>query len=123
MADKAHSLPFVGKHVAAGLEKLIVEKPSKPIVTDLGAMALVSSHESKKTSIQAKQSDDLKKSVDEGTKATKDSTTKSEGALTAITAIGNRDQGKGVGSVEGQQIPDELDNYVMNVKNYGGDFD
>jgi hypothetical protein len=119
-AEKASWIPG-----AQGLlEGMALDRPiNSPKALKQSSLKYYQEHEMRKLGLQGKEADELKDSVEEGTKATKDMGNKTEGAMQAITTIAQRESNAGVGSVETQQIPDELDNYIMNVKNYGGDFD
>lgn len=62
----------------------------------------------------------LKKAVDDNTKQTKKSALDTKNT---ITNLQNQNNNSGGGTVDTQQIPDELDSTIIAVKNYGGDFD
>lgn len=78
--------------------------------------------EKKKVKGQQEQNKNLKNSIDEQTAAVKESADRSEAAVQTVTAMVNQ-QDKGMPGGEVKQIPDELDNFIMDIKNYSGDFD
>ena len=119
-ADKASWIPGAGKL----LEGMALDRPANtPKALEQSSAKYYTDHEARKLGMQVTQTDQLKNSIDQGTKATKDMGNKTDGALQAITTIAQRENNAGVGPSETQQIPDELDNWILDVKNYGGEMD
>ncbi len=76
--------------------------------------------------VKAKQREEEKsqKKQDEMIEEQKKTRTESAKTQAAVNnVIANSQQNNGGGGAEVQQIPDEIENYIMAVKNHGGDFD
>lgn len=120
VSQKVQDIPWVGDDLANITEGLKAE-PKKPVVIKKDIPKLVSAHEKRKIEMQQEQSDQVKKAIDETTKATKDNAAKTNDVIQGMSLVSSH--GGGGGSVEQKQIPDELDNQVLSVKNYSGDMD
>jgi hypothetical protein len=125
--DKVDWLPwFPGKGgVLDMIGDLKAEEMKAVEKTAQSPLDMANEYEKKRIDAKQKENKELKDSVKEGTKATEKAAKANEGTLNAVTTIASNQKqaAGGGGGVDTQQIPDELDNYIMDVKNYGGDFD
>lgn len=119
--QKAEGIPWVGGKVAEWADNMKLDTPKRPIPVEKDVLDKAQKVEQKKNENQKDQADNLQKAVEEQTEATKANNRQTDGAVQAMTALSQNNAGGG--SVEQKQIPDEIDNYVMAVKAYGGDFD
>jgi hypothetical protein len=90
-------------------------------VSRKSALDTYTDHQGKKLSDKNKQADDLKKSIDDSNETQKKSTVANQNNLTTIAKSQNVNAPTNQMSPE--QIKDEIDEYVLSVKNYNGDFD
>lgn len=118
---KAQGIPWVGGKVAEWADNMKLDTPKRPVTVEKDVIDKAQKVEQKKKEAQKEQADGLQKAVEEQTEATKANNKQTDGAVQAMTALSQNNAGGG--SIEQKQIPDEIDNYVMAVKAYGGDFD
>lgn len=109
--------------ILGGLTSVKMERIEPMKKTVQSPLEMASEYEKKIIKDRKKESSDLKDKIEQGTKATEKAANASNAGTLAVTSIARQSGGSGGGGVETQQIPDELDNWIMDVKNYGGDFD
>ena len=108
-----------------GLQSMQMDRIEPLKKTVQSPLDMANEYEKKRIDARKKEEKELKDKVEEGTKATEKAAKANEGTLNAVTTIASNQKqaAGGGGGIDTQQIPDELDNYIMDVKNYGGDFD
>jgi hypothetical protein len=76
-----------------------------------------SAHERQKLERQNQKDEKLQSKIDESTQATKEVARAQQETSNAL-AVSNNNNGGGSTIVESKQVPDELDNNLINIKNY-----
>ena len=116
MVEKTKDIPVVGDIVKNLAEKMSMQKPTLPEPLPDTKLNTMQKGEEKKTEMQKEQTDKITEAVDRSTEASKNAT---KGTNAVLASMNNNQQGGGAVS-EQKQIPDELDNNIINFNNYSG---